>query len=175
MTSFSNIQNKLEQFIKKYYTNELIKGAILFMAFGLLYLLFTLFVEYFLWLSTGWRSVLFFLFLSVEITLLVRFIAFPLFKLFGLKKGITLEDASKIIGHHFPEVDDKLLNVLQLNRSKDTSELFLASIEQKSKKLQPIPFQSAINFSGNKKYLKYLAIPLLIWFFTILSGNKWYF
>ena len=32
MSNFETIQNKLEQFIKKYYTNELIKGAILFFA-----------------------------------------------------------------------------------------------------------------------------------------------
>ena len=172
MTGFRNIQNKLQQFIKKYYTNELIKGMILFIAFGLLYLIFTLFVEYFLWLSPQWRSILFFLFIGVEFALLVRFIAFPLFKLVGLQQGITLEEASKIIGQHFPEVDDKLLNVLQLNSSADKSELFLASIEQKSSQLQPIPFQTAINFSGNKKYLKYLAIPVLIWIFTLLSGHK---
>ena len=172
MTSFSNIQNKLQQFITKYYTNELIKGIILFAAFGLLYFIFTLFVEYFLWLPPSWRSVLFFLFISVEFALLLRFIALPIFKLVGLKKGITLEDASKIIGSHFPEVDDRLLNVLQLNQSTDKSELFLASIEQKSFQLQPIPFQSAINFTANKKYLKYLAIPILIWVFTLLSGNN---
>ena len=172
MTSFANIQNKLRQFIRKYYTNELIKGIILFSAFGLLYFIFTLLVEYFLWLPTQWRALLFFAFIIVEIGLLARFIAFPLFKLFGLKKGISLDEASKIIGNHFPEVDDKLLNVLQLNRSADTSELFLASIEQKSAQLQPIPFQAAINFTTNKKYLKYLAIPIVIWIFTLISGNN---
>ena len=53
MSTFGIIQQKLEQFIKKYYTNELIKGAILFFAIGLLYLLVTLLVEYFLWLRRG--------------------------------------------------------------------------------------------------------------------------
>ena len=52
------------------------------------------------------------------------------------------------------------------------SELFLASVEQKSAQLQPIPFKSAINFTTNKKYLKYLAIPILIWIFTLISGNN---
>ncbi|MFT4699222.1 MAG: hypothetical protein ACI9SJ_002388, partial [Flavobacteriaceae bacterium] len=42
MSSFNIIQQKLEQFIKKYYTNELIKGIILFLAIGLLYFLITL-------------------------------------------------------------------------------------------------------------------------------------
>ncbi len=172
MTSFSNIQVKLGQFVKKYYKNELLKGAILFTAFGMLYFLITLFIEYFLWLDPLWRSLLFFAFLLVELALLVRFIVLPLSKLMGLRKGITHTDASRIIGKHFPEVDDKLLNLLQLDKAEDRSELFLASIEQKSQQLQPIPFQVAIDFSSNKKYLKYLAIPFLIWLFTLVSGNN---
>ena len=36
MSNFETIKNKLQQFIKKYYTNELLKGAILFFAIGLL-------------------------------------------------------------------------------------------------------------------------------------------
>jgi len=172
MTNFNNIQQKLKQFIKKYYKNELIKGFILFAAFGLLYFIFTLFIEHFLWLQPGARSILFFGFVMVELALLIRFIVLPLFKLMGLQQGISLEEASKIIGNHFPEVDDKLLNVLQLKDSNSESELLLASIEQKSVKLQPIPFRMAINFQKNAKYLKYLAIPLVIWLFTLISGNN---
>ena len=172
MTNYNNIQIKLQQFIKKYYTNELIKGLILFTAFGLLYFIFTLFVEHFLWLQPGARSVLFFVFIAVELALLIRYILLPIFKLVGLQQGISATKASKIIGNHFSEVDDKLLNVLQLNENTDQSELLLASIEQKSVKLQPIPFKTAINFQKNVKYLKYLAIPLIIWFFTFISGNN---
>ena len=42
MSSFSLIQQKLEEFIKKYYTSELIKGTIFFFAAGFLYFLLTL-------------------------------------------------------------------------------------------------------------------------------------
>ena len=42
MSSFSLIQQKLEQFIKKYYASELIKGTIFFFAAGFLYFLLTL-------------------------------------------------------------------------------------------------------------------------------------
>jgi hypothetical protein len=50
------IYDKLEAFIKKYYANELLKGLIFFIGLGLLYLLFTLFVEYFLWLKPTGRN-----------------------------------------------------------------------------------------------------------------------
>src|SRR5690606_36352163 len=140
LNNFATIQIKLEQFIKRYYTNELLKGAILFFAIGLLYLLVTLFIEYILWLNPTARTILFWTFIGVEVALFVKFIAIPWAKLFKLQKGIDYEEASKIIGKHFTEVNDKLLNVLQLKSNSEQSELLLASIEQKSAELQPIPF-----------------------------------
>ncbi len=170
MGEFSKIQQKLQQFSRKYYTNELIKGSILFVSLGLIYLFFTLFIEYFLWLQPTARTVLFWLFIAVELFLLFRFICFPIFKIIGLQKGISFEEASKIIGNHFPEVQDKLLNVLQLQQTNLQSDLLAASIEQKSKELQPISFNKAIDFSHNKKYLKYVLIPIFIWMLSLLTG-----
>ena len=109
MSSFSIIQDKLEQFIRKYYTNELIRGAILFFSIGLLYLILTLLVEYFLWLDTGGRTVLFWTFVLVEAALFFRFIARPLAKLFNLQQGLDHEAASRIIGAHFPDGFDVYL------------------------------------------------------------------
>lgn len=171
MNTFQNILSKLEQFIRKYYTNELIKGAILFFAIGLLYLLATLLIEHFLWLSQTGRTILFWAFVIAEVALFARFIAFPLAKLFKLQKGIDFAQASRIIGNHFPQVNDKLLNLLQLKQNKQESELLLASIEQKSLEMQPIPFVNAVNFKQNLKYLKYAAIPVVIVLLFAVTGN----
>jgi len=167
-----NITDKLNQFIKKYYTNELLKGSLLFVSIGLLYLLATLFLEHFLWLSTGYRTALFWIFIGVQLSLLYKFIGIPLFKLLGLKKGISQEYASELIGNHFPEVNDKLTNLLQLQKDSEQSELLLASINQKAADLSPIPFKFAINFKRNWKYSKYLAIPLLIFILLQITGNQ---
>lgn len=172
MNNFQNIQSKLQEFVKKYYTNELIKGLILFFSFGLLYFIFTLLIEHFLWLKPTARTLLFGLFILVELALLIKFIVIPTSKLLGLQRGISLQEASKIIGNHFTEVDDKLLNILQLHDDANQSELLLASIDQKAKGLQPIPFKRAIDFTKNRKYLKYLAIPIVIWMLIYSTGNK---
>ncbi len=169
------IYQKLELFIKKYYTNELIRGMIFFIGLGLLYFLFTLFVEYFLWLKPIGRTLLFWTFIGVELFLLFRFILFPIFKLFKLQKGINYKDASAIIGNHFTEVSDKLTNFLQLSDSdleQNKSELLVASIEQKASSLQPIPFGNAINFSSNRKYLPLAIVPILLFAFFYVSGNS---
>ncbi|MFD0863174.1 hypothetical protein ACFQ1M_13240 [Sungkyunkwania multivorans] len=175
MNSFEHVENKLERFIKKYYANQLIRGAILFFAIGLLYFIITLFIEYFLWLEPLARTVLFWCFVLIELTLFVRFVAIPLAHLFKLKKGIDKKMASSMIGAHFPEVNDKLLNVLQLSDSRKQSELLVASIDQKSAELTPIPFNIAINFKKNLTYLKYAFLPLLIILLVYFSGNiNWF-
>lgn len=165
------IYQKLEDFIRKFYTNELLRGTIFFVGIGLLYFIFTLFVEYFLWLKPAARTVLFVLFVAVELFLLLRFILFPLFKLFKLQKGIDYNQASNIIGNHFNEVGDKLTNFLQLSQDRNQSELLLASIEQKAATLQPIPFGNAINLGKNKKYLPLAVIPILFFLFFLISGK----
>jgi hypothetical protein len=166
---------KLEAFIKKYYTNELIRGSLFFIGLGLIYFLFTLFIEYFLWLKPIGRTVLFVFFVVVEAFLLIRFVAFPIFKLFKLQKGINFEEASAIIGTHFTEVSDKLTNFLQLSDkiNREKSELLAASIEQKAKLLSPIPFSNAINFNVNKRYLPLVILPILFFLFFYVSGNSY--
>jgi len=166
------IYQKLESFIRKFYTNELLKGTLFFVGLGLLYFLFTLFIEYFLWLKPFGRTILFWTFVAVEVLLIVRYILFPVFQLFKIKKGIDYNQASKIIGNHFTEVSDKLTNFLQLSNDSSASELLLASIEQKAKALQPIPFQNAINFKRNRKYIPIALLPILFFAFFYISGNS---
>jgi len=149
MNPLNKIQSKLKAFIVKYYINTLIKGSILFIAFGVLFLFFTLFIEYNLWLKPIARTILFWGFLSVEIGLLIFYILIPCFKLLGLKKGLKKDEAARIIGKHFNKVDDKLLNLVQLQQSDEQSELLIASIEQKAASLTGFNFRNAINLKQN--------------------------
>ncbi len=171
MNTYHNILDKLNHFTKKYYTKMLIKGALLFLVLGLLFLLVVLGVEYFLWLNSNGRMILFFCFIVVGLFLLYRFIFTPLLYLFKVKKGISNRDASWLIGKHFPEVEDKLYNLLDLADDKNQSELLLASIEQRSKTLSPVPFTKAVDYRENLKYVKYLIIPFVLIGLVGLTGN----
>lgn len=175
MNDFRLIEQKLQAFIRKYYFNAILRGAIAFVAIGLAYFLLTLSFEYFFWLGTLLRSILFWVFISVELALFLRFIALPLARLLKLSKGIDYFQASEMIGKHFPEVDDKLVNILQLKQNKADSDLILASINQKSKELKPVPFSIAVNFKSNLKYLKYAAIPVAVILIIYISGNSSFF
>ena len=170
MNAFLNIEQKLSFFYKKYYKNELIKGGILFSLFGVLYLILTLCIEYFLWLKPNYRVILLFIFIATEFFLFLKFIIIPIAQLMRLKKGINEIESSKIIGEHFPEVQDKLLNILQLKTDKKETDLVSASIQQKSIELKLIKFSNAVDYKKNFIYLKYLFFPIFLWFVFFLTG-----
>src|SRR5690606_16815594 len=171
MSILNEIHHKLALFLRKYYSNELLKGLFLFISVGLLYFIGIVLLEYFLWLSTSSRRVLFWAFVAIEVLLFIKFICIPLLYLFRLRKGIDHKEASKIIGNHFPSVGDKLLNFLQLSKDKTQSNLLLASIEQKGNDLKPIPFQMAISYKRNLKYAYYAAIPVVLILLVTIIGK----
>ncbi len=157
--------NKLDEFIRKYYKNQLIKGALYSTALLISAFLLVVIMEWLGEFSTIVRGLLFYGFILLSAFVLVKYIAVPLSKLYRYGKTISYEDAAGIIGTHFNNVQDKLLNVLQLQNSKGligSDELLMAGINQKISELKPVPFTSAINISDNKRYLKYTLPPLFI-------------
>jgi hypothetical protein len=171
MDNYLQIKKRLEAFIRKFHLNKLLKGLVLFLTIGLLYLLAVLAIEYFLWLDPWSRTFLFWMFIGVEVLLLIYFIMIPIAKLFKISKGINEEEASKIIGSHFPEVKDKLLNILQLKKDGPSSELLLASIEQKSAELNNIPFTRAVDYRESGKFLKYALFPIMLILGLLVTGK----
>lgn len=168
---------KLDQFIRKFYLNQLIKGSLYTLAVVLmLFIIFNL-LEYFFYFGTSVRKFIFYSFLFTVIGAGLYFILIPLFHYFRLGKLISHEEASKIIGQHFTDVKDKLLNVLHLKKQEETAinkELLFASIEQKTESIQLVPFKSAIDLSKNKKYLRYALPPFFLLIFLLLAAPVHY-
>jgi hypothetical protein len=163
--------SKLDAFIRKYYLNQLIKGSLLTIGLvGMVFLIFSL-GENFLYLGKGGRKVLFWSFLALSGFSLYRWVFTPLLHYFRLGQVISHDQAAAIIGRHFRDVEDKLLNVLQLRRQLDSQPsagLLLAGIEQKTEAIRFTPFSAAIDLSRNRRYLRYALPPLLILLSLIL-------
>jgi len=160
---------KLDEFIRKYYKNLLLKGALYTLSILLTVFLAFVLLEYFGQFNSIFRAVLFFGFLSASFFVLWIYIFQPLLCLYRIGKSLSYEQAAQIIGRHFNNVQDKLLNVLQLQsigRLDFNNELLLAGIDQKIDQLKPIPFSGAVNFSENKRYLPFV-LPLVLLTFSI--------
>ena len=170
--NYDIIIKKLDAFISKYYKNLIIKGILY-----LLLISFSLFIvlaisEYFGHFSMLTRRLLFYIYIAVFLLLFIRFILLPVLALFRISRHLNHQQAAKIIGKYFSEIDDKLSNILQLQRFDEVDEeqrqLIEAGIAQKTELIKPFPILSIIDFKANTKYLKYLLIPLIIIFITWL-------
>jgi hypothetical protein len=166
MTSAGNyglLIEKINVFIRKYYFNKFLRGLI-FLGAGLFsaYVVITV-SEYFGDFSTTFRTILFYFFIFLNLGFVGWLILPPLLAWFKVGKSLTHDQAAEIIGTHFTDVKDKLLNTLQLKKLADHDPLHRALIEagidQKIEKLKPISFPSAINIRENNKYLKWVIMP----------------
>ena len=191
-----DILQALDAFIRKYYKNLLLKGVLCAVGIVLTLYLAAVLLEHFGWLSRAGRALLFWGGLAAVAAVLAWLVVRPLLKMAGLGKRIGRDEAARIIGRHFPEVSDKLLNLLQLmeagsrwpvagSRKTDapdrppttdyrppTTDLLLAAVEQKTAELRPVPFLSAINLKGNRRYLKYALPPLAVLLVLLLAAPR---
>ena len=162
MTKYNQIQTKIRKFIHKYFLAKLVRGLILFVLFSFVYLFITALIEYFLWLPPQGRMYLFYAQWVVLGLFFIFFLASPLLNLLGLKKSLSADEAAGMIGKHFPDIDDKLLNTLQLHHQHSHSELLLASIEQKAGKLSVFDFTKAVDFKRALRFIPLLFVPFII-------------
>lgn len=157
---------KINTFIRKYYLNNLLRGLI-FLGAGLFsaYVVITL-SEYFGNFNTLFRTILFYFFIVLNLGLLAWLVIPSLLAWLRLSKTLTHDEAAEIIGKHFSDVNDKLLNTLQLKKQAIDDELHRelieASIDQKIELLKPVSFPSAINIKENNKYLKWVILPVAV-------------
>ena len=166
MDNYKLLVGKLDEFIRKYYLNQVIRGSLYSLALILVLFLGLNFLEHYFYFDSAVRKVLFFSFLGVSLGALTYWVGNPLVRYYHLGKVISHEQAAQIIGQHFSDVRDRLLNILQLRRQADGGaaerELIMASINQKSESIKLVPFKNAIDLSSNRKYLKYVLPPFAL-------------
>ncbi|HRI01426.1 MAG TPA: DUF4175 family protein [Saprospiraceae bacterium] len=170
---YDQLIQKIDQFTRKFYINKLIRGSLYFVGLCTVVFIVLNLLEHQFYFGKGTRKLMFFGFLALFSGSFYYWVLNPLLHYFRLGKLISHEDAAKIIGKHFTDVKDKLLNVLQLKHQainfSDRS-LIEASIEQKAGELRPVPFVAAIDLQKNRKYIQYAFLPLLllggIWFWS---------
>lgn len=171
-SQYNSLLEKLDKFIRRYYTNQLIRGVMFSAVYVLAFFLAINLLEYYFYMSGAMRKVLFYGFILSSVVFIGNFFVMPLLRYYRLSKIISYEQAAQIIGTHFSEVKDKLLNILQLHHTAEgtDSQLLLAAIDQKAVELKPVDFSFAIDLSKNRKYLRYLAPPLLLFLFIIIAA-----
>lgn len=175
--NYSILIDKLDAFIRKYYTNKLVRGSILSFSTILLTYVFIIVSDHYIDYSSASRSFLFYSLIIISMAAVSFWIIDPLIRFYKLGKIISHERAAGIVGDHFPEVKDKVINALQLKKQAEISntqlELVMAGINQKVVELKPVPFTAAIDLTKNKKYLKFAIIPLSVIAIILFAAPSW--
>jgi len=157
---------KLERFIRKYYSNKVIRGTILCAGvWSVCYLLFVILESIFRF-NNDTRSLFFYTFLIIVSTTISWLVILPLANRLKIGRRLTYEKAAWIIGKHFAEIEDKIINTLQLLDEKQKAdigpELLGAAVDQKITSLKVFDFKKVISFRKTLKYIRYTAPPVFI-------------
>jgi len=164
------VREKILSFQKKYYLDLFIRGLILTLSIIIVYFLTAALVEHTLWLNQWLRLAIFISFFATCFFCVFKFLREPI-SWWVARKGLNEENSAKVIGRHMPDVKDRLLNLIQLSSLTQNSDLAEASIRQTSNEFAPISFESVIDLRHNRKYLKFLVIPVVV-VLTILVVNQ---
>ncbi|MFZ8836735.1 MAG: DUF4175 family protein [Flavobacteriales bacterium] len=166
MNAPGGLIKKLDGFIRAYYLNKVVNGLLISAATLIASLFFFAILEHFGHFGTIGRKTIFWFFIAGGGLVIARWVFIPLAQWARIGPGLSHENASKIIGTHFPEISDRLLNVLQLQQQlggtlidQDTT-LLQASIDERTRALKPISFTRAIDWNRSRRLLKY-AIPVI--------------
>jgi len=154
--NYNDLLRKIDEFIRKFYLNKILRGAIYAAAILLALYLLVFLGLYYLNPTAGFKTFIFFAYLLLGLLLIGFLIIKPLLSMLKLGKHLSFDEASVIIGNHFTDIKDKLLNTLQLHQLSENlpenNRLILASIDQKILELKPVPFYTAVRINDNRKY-----------------------
>ncbi|MCH1587887.1 MAG: hypothetical protein L7S02_01675, partial [Flavobacteriales bacterium] len=155
--------DKLDEFIRRYHQNKALKGLLLSFATltagGLLFVLLEQVGRF----GVVGRTVLFYAFASAAMGLMLSQVVWPVMQWLRLSRGLSYDQAARIVGEHFPEVKDKLLNTLQLQHQVNQAQgadvtLLAASIDQRTASLRALPFSRAVDVRPSRRLLRW-AVP----------------
>ncbi|MBR3559771.1 MAG: hypothetical protein IKN78_13015 [Bacteroidales bacterium] len=170
------LNDKIRNFLRKYYLDKMYKGIIIFVIILLAtFIAFSLF-EYFSYSNSVVRSILFYSFILLAVGIAVAYIILPALKISGLGKQLSNEEIAKIIGDHFDQIDDKLLNLFELQKQMERGDyasydLLSAAIDSKIDSFKAYSFVQAIPVQKTKRFALWMLLPIAI-FLLLFSIKK---
>lgn len=174
---FNILVNKINSYRNRFYLYKIAEGF--FITISLLLILFTLFsiLEFFIYLNSYLRKIIFYGFILFGSLLIIQFIAFPFLKLLHILKPVDIKRSAKFIQNYFPEIKDKLLNVIELSGISESNysiDILKASIDQKIEELKVFNFKKAVQFKNLKMVIIHFILSIIISFSIYLVNSSIY-
>jgi len=168
----NQINQEIDKYIKKFYLFKIIKGFIyLFILLSVLLFLLISF-NYLFYFSITIKTIIYWSSFIIFLILFFDLIAFPFFRFLRIVKPISYHQASINISQFYKDIQDKLVNILELNKLQQNSPLVVASIKQKYNDIKIFNFSNAINFKDLYKYTKFVLIPILVYLLVYIFNSS---
>ena len=175
--NYKQFVDKLNSYISKFYLYQLIRGLLLFILLFVVYYSFVSTLEYFNYFNPTVKLSIVVVTLCFTAFIFIFFLLIPAIKLLGVGKRLTCYDVSTQLSKTYPEIKDKLINIVELENesaSVYSSELKKASIDQKINELSIFQFSESIKFK-DLKVLFTVFLSVLILFVVAFSFSPDFF
>ncbi len=190
-TNYEAFIAQLDAFTDRYYGYEIRKGILRSAAALLLLFLLMAAAESLFFFgggaeagaasgsSSAVRTFLFWLYVTAGAGIVVWQVGLPLWKRLGGGARMSRKEAARLLSAHFPDLDDRLCNVLELKEISDnTPVLTAAAIEQISAGFRTYRFSSVFKPAQLRPLWFLLGVPLLLtlaaacFFPSVLGGSS---
>lgn len=125
------------------------------------------------WLDIKPRAAFFWMFIVLTIGLFVFYLVLPALRTLGLIKGPSDEALARQIGNRFPEISDRLVNLLQLAEGRSSTapeELVDRAVEILGNQISEVPFETLEDFKRVQYTGRLVTVPVLGLFIFLLAA-----
>lgn len=170
--NYKQFVDKLNSYIRKFYFYQLIRGFILFSLLVVVYFSFIAGLEFFNYFDPKIKFTIALVTILLTLLIVFYFLMIPLIKLFGKGKRLTYYDVSSLLSKTYPEIKDRLINIVELAGEKRpgySDDLKMASIEQKIDELRIFRFTDAIRFKDLKIIFTVFASVVILFIVGLIQ------
>lgn len=156
------IKENLRRYSRKLILKEIIRGGIFSISLLVGAWLALSFIEYSFHLGISARTIAFFSFLSGAIGVLGYWVVVPTLQFLNIIPSHNETHIARDIGQRLPDIEDKLVNYLSLEKASMSNSLAKASLQQKFSRFGGLDFSAAVDLRSSFAPLKYAVVPLLL-------------
>lgn len=160
----ASIRQRLQATTRRITLAELTFGLVLTTGVLAAVWLLSVAVEAGFWLDVTPRAVLFWTLALLAAGLFTYFLLLPALRLAGLLHGPSEEAVAARIGDRYPEVSDRLINLLHLSegrRSDAPAEMIDGAVRMLGEQVHPVAFEQVEDFSRARRAGRYATLPVL--------------
>lgn len=117
-----------------------------------------------LWMGTAARLLFYVAFLVVTVALVGVYVVRPVLRFFGVLPGLDDHSLAAAIGRRFPDVSDRLVNLLDLADGRSSEAPFSlldGAVQMLGRQVEAVPFERVEDYGPARRTAPLAAVPMM--------------